>query len=158
MYIWLSSCQYNSTKLLCRRLPESNPADQRSNLCLCKGWISPYKLQVQQELRTFPKEECSKHVQACNLDYDDLPTERALGIQWCAETDTFRFSINLRAKPIMRRGMSSTISSIYDPLGFLALLILPAKKLLQEFCRNANLGWDDELSIEHQIEWMKWLN
>jgi hypothetical protein len=43
-------------------------------------------------------------------------------------------------------------------LGFVAPFILPAKKLLQELCRNQRLGWDDEIPTECHVRWSKWLN
>lgn len=66
----------------------------------------------------------------------DLPMERALGVQWCVETGTFQFGITLQNKPLTRRGILSTVSSVYDPLGFAAPLLLVGKQTLQELCRD----------------------
>ena len=87
---------------------------------------------------------------------DQLPCERALGTRWDVETDTFGFKISLRDKPFTRRGILSIVSSIYDPLGLVAPFILPAKRLLQNLCRNG-LGWDDIVSNEHITIWQSWL-
>ena len=46
----------------------------------------------------------------------DLPNDEALGICGNIEKDTFSFKINLDRKPMMRSGLLSMISSIYDPL------------------------------------------
>lgn len=48
----------------------------------------------------------------------DLPTKRAQGVLWNGETDAFGFSISIKVKPITRREFLSTVSSVYDPLGF----------------------------------------
>ena len=80
-----------------------------------------------------------------DLNYDELPIERALGVQWCVESDTFRFRITIKDKPLTRRGILSIVSSIYDPLGFAAPFTLKAKKLLQDLCKDEKLGWDDEV-------------
>ena len=69
------------------------------------------------------------------LDLDLLPLELALGVQWCIESDCFQFNIVLQDKPCTRRGILSTISSIFDPLGFVAPLLLDGKSILQELCR-----------------------
>ena len=82
--------------------------------------------------------------------------ERALGLQWCIETDTFTFKLKIKEKPHTKRGMLSIISSVYDPLGFLAPLILPAKLLLQELCRQ-KCDWDDPIPEAFQHKWNKWL-
>lgn len=66
----------------------------------------------------------AKGVKDLDLHNDVLPIERALGVQWCVESDTFQFRIVLQDKPLTRRGILSTISSVYEPLGFLAPVIL----------------------------------
>ena len=86
-----------------------------------------------------------------------MPIERALGIQWCVESEVFEFRIILNDKPPTRRGILSTVSSVYDPLGFAAPFILPAKKILQDVCRE-DIGWDEEVSEEYRIRWGRWLN
>ncbi|KAL3999159.1 4-aminobutyrate aminotransferase / (S)-3-amino-2-methylpropionate transaminase [Sarotherodon galilaeus] len=48
---------------------------------------------------------------------------------------TFTFSIVNKDKPLTRHGILSNVSSIYDPLGFLAPVILPAKQILQHLCK-----------------------
>lgn len=45
--------------------------------------------------------------------------------------------------------------SVYDPLGFVAPIILPAKKLLQDLCKQ-KLGWDDSISDVDSERWEKW--
>ncbi len=47
------------------------------------------------------------------------------------------------------------VSSIYDPIGFLCPLILPAKLLLQELCRQ-NFGWDGTIPYRLVEQWTKW--
>ena len=53
-----------------------------------------------------------------------LPDEQALGIFWNVEVDTLGFKIAIKEKPLIRRGMLSTLSSIYDPLGLGAPFLL----------------------------------
>jgi len=47
-------------------------------------------------------------------------------------------------------------SSIYDPLGFVAPLILPAKIILRDLCRK-RFDWDDRISPEDLTRWKDWL-
>ena len=86
-----------------------------------------------------------------------MPIERALGIQLCVESDVFEFRIILSDKPPARREVLSIVSSVYDPLGFAASLILPAKKILRDLCRE-DIEWDEEVSEEYRIRWGGWLN
>ena len=109
-------------------------------------------------LETVPEEERSKDVKTLDLNYDDLPIERALGVHWCVESDTFGFRILVKDKPLTRRGILSIVSSIYDPLGFAAPFTLIAKKLLQDLCREERLGWDDQLPDCYLRRWEKWRN
>lgn len=71
------------------------------------------------------------------------------------ECDKFLFKVALKDKPNTRRGILSLSSSVYDPLGFVAPIILPAKKLLQELCKQ-KLGWDDPISDDDGERWEKW--
>ena len=87
---------------------------------------------------------------------DQLPCECALGTRWDVETDTFGFKIPSRDKPSTTRGILSIVSSIYDPLRFVALFILPGKCLLQTLCRRG-LGWDDKVSNGDISIWQSWL-
>ena len=105
-------------------------------------------------LASIPKDERAKEVK--DLDLDKLPIERALGIQWSAESDEFYFKIVIKERPLTRRGILSVMSSIYDPLGLLSPVILPVKVILQELCR-LKLGWDDTIPDEYQSAWLRWL-
>nr|XP_061785759.1 uncharacterized protein LOC133576497 [Nerophis lumbriciformis] len=115
-------------------------------------WISNSR----KVLQSIPEEHKSKTLHELDLDRDKLPMERALGLQWCIETDTFTFKLSVKEKPRTKRGMLSIISSVYDPLGFLAPLILLAKLLLQELCRQ-KCDWDDPIPQAFQHKWNKWL-
>ncbi|XP_062422203.1 uncharacterized protein LOC119220568 [Pungitius pungitius] len=97
-----------------------------------------------------------KEIVELDLDMDKLPMERVLGLQWCIETDKFKFRTTLREQPRTRRGILSVVSSLYDPLGFLAPFSMPAKLLLQELCRR-NFGWDDAIPHFFSKQWSNWL-
>ena len=51
--------------------------------------------------------------------------------------------------------MLSTIASVYDPLGFLAPLVLRAKNILQEVCKK-DVSWDESLPEELRPRWQQW--
>lgn len=56
-----------------------------------------------------------------NMDQDLPPVERVLGVEWCIQSDTFKFKIVVKDRlTLTRRGILSTVSSIYDPLGILS--------------------------------------
>ena len=57
--------------------------------------------------------------------------ERALGVVWCLESDCLTFRIELKDTPLSRRGILSSISSIFDPLGFASPFMLQGKRILR---------------------------
>ncbi|TWW54610.1 hypothetical protein D4764_0264710 [Takifugu flavidus] len=103
-------------------------------------------------LSSIPAELRATELKDLDLAQDDLPTERALGVQWC----TFTYRIKSQDKPKTRRGILSVVNSTYDPLGFLVPLILPAKLLMRDLCKE-KLGWDEEFSDSWTERWYKWL-
>lgn len=55
-------------------------------------------------LSSIPVEDRVKEMMELNLDRDKLPNERALGLQWCIESDNFTFNVQLKPQPLTRRG------------------------------------------------------
>ena len=51
--------------------------------------------------------------------------------------------------------MLSIVSSIYDPLGFVAPFILKDKRLLQLLCQD-EIGWDKRIDDSITNEWLIW--
>ncbi|XP_043203646.1 uncharacterized protein LOC122371409 [Amphibalanus amphitrite] len=107
-------------------------------------------------LRSIPEGERGKGVRDLNLDRDELGCNRALGVEWCMEDDTFRFCFQDRKSPVTRRGILSTVSSVFDPIGFWAPISLSAKLILQKLCA-ASCGWDEAIPPALVDEWQAWL-
>ena len=97
-------------------------------------------------------EDRVKDIKTLDLDHDVLPMQRALGVQWCMETDQLQFSVAEMDKKATRRNILSIMSSVYDPLGATGPFVLRAKIILQELCRQ-KLGWDDPLPKKQESEW-----
>ncbi|XP_032363653.1 uncharacterized protein LOC116677092 [Etheostoma spectabile] len=106
-------------------------------------------------LQSLPSSECAIDTKTKDLTFTDIPLERALGIHWNIEADSFRFNNTLKDQPATRRGILSTVASIYDPLGFLAPYVLTGKKILQEMCHQG-VGWDDPLPEMLKPRWESW--
>ena len=92
-----------------------------------------------------------------NLDFskEELPVEKALGVYWDVEKDIFTFKLNMKEKPLTRRGMLSCISSVYDPLGFAAPFLLDGRKVIQKLCKEKK-NWDEAVTEEQKEEWNRW--
>ena len=106
-------------------------------------------------LKSVPDEARAQDVRTLKLGSGELPLERALGGQWAIESDTFGFRIILKDQPLTRRGILSTISSVYDPLGIAAAFLLVGKSILQDLCRT-KLSWDEEIGEEYRVRWENW--
>ncbi|KAL0153188.1 hypothetical protein M9458_051515 [Cirrhinus mrigala] len=133
-------------------------AEQLRNLCPGGGfhltkWISNSRA----VLSSIPVEGRAKEVKDLDLSHSILPMERALGVQWSTETDMFTFKVQIQAKQSTRQGILSVVSSIYDRLGFLAPVILPAKQLLRNLCKDKK-GWDEEIQEDQEQKWCDWLS
>ena len=121
---------------------------QRGGFRLTK-WISSNR----EVLETIPEPEHAQTIKEISLQH---VVERALGVQWRVNTDTFGFDVNVKERPPMRRGILSIIGSVFDPFGFAAPFVLTAKKILQDLCKM-KLGWDEEIPPEYNVRWQKWL-
>ena len=104
---------------------------------------------------SIPHEDRSKDLQDLEITKDVLPVERALGVQWCIESNTLQFRVEVKDEPLTRRGILSTVSSVFDPLGMLAPLILIGKIVLQELCRDG-ADWDDKVPEPLRSRWERW--
>ncbi|XP_041472654.1 uncharacterized protein LOC121421920 [Lytechinus variegatus] len=106
-------------------------------------------------LQKFTTDDMSKGLADLNLDIDPLPLERALGVVWCVESDSLQFRIELNDRPLTRRGVLSTVCSIYDPNGFASPVTLRGKQILQSLCRS-KIDWDSPIPEDIRPQWEKW--
>ena len=110
-----------------------------TRMCARGGFrLTKFTSNKRQVLEAIPEEERAKELNSIDLGRDHLPIERALGVQWFVESDELGFKIVLKDKPLTRRGILSTISSIYDPIGMAAPILLPGKRILQDLCKAKN--------------------
>ena len=134
--------------LLCRELKQLL-AEGGFNLT---KWISNHDDVTSQ----IPKDDLAKSV--TRREMGEPLSDKALGIHWQVEEDTFSFSTkSISNKPATKRGILSTLSSLYDPYGAASPFILRARRLVQQLC-TLKMGWDDPIPITHKIEWGKWVH
>ena len=107
----------------------------------------------QEVLESLPETDISSNT--IDLSFEGV-TERTLGVRWNTTADEFSFSSVTKDKPHTKRGILSTVSSIFDPLGFLSPFTIKAKLLLQQIWRS-KLEWDEEISGDIKGLWLEWL-
>nr|XP_034311144.1 uncharacterized protein LOC117684166 [Crassostrea gigas] len=103
---------------------------------------------------SFDSQDLAKNL--VELDFEkDSPTQRSLGLLWDLKTDTFRFSISDESKPSTRRGILSSVNSLYDPLGFISPVTVSGKIILRKIVAST-FDWDELLPTQLAEEWDTW--
>ena len=114
-------------------------------------WLS----NCREVLATIPTSDKAKQIKDLDLNFEALPTERALGVYWDIEMDCFKYKITMKEKSLTKRGLLSEVSSVFDPLGFACPVTITAKQILQDLTR-AKSGWDEPLSEAVLEKWLCW--
>ncbi len=133
-------------------LEKSQDMLAQSNLRLHK--IASYSSDV---MKAFPKGDLVKGLQNLDLGQDSLQSQQSLGLQWDLAADTITFQVTTSDKPFTRRGVLSTINSLFDPLGYAAPVSIQGRSILRELNRDS-CDWDTPLPKEKYEEWMRWKN
>ncbi|XP_064481215.1 uncharacterized protein LOC135394411 [Ornithodoros turicata] len=85
---------------------------------------------------------------------------KVLGLYWGRSTDglllkTTRAADFAVAHPATKRTVLKAFSLVYDPLGYIAPVIISARILFQDLWRNG-LSWDQPVSESDNVIWEKW--
>ena len=106
-------------------------------------------------MKAFLSDDHANELKDLDLGTDALPMQHSLGLNWDLKTDTFTFRVENEGKPFTRRGVLSTVNSLYDPLGFVAPVIIQGKALLRELTTETS-DWDAPLPLEKKQIWSSW--
>lgn len=90
------------------------------------------------------------------IDLNLNETCKTLGMTWNMAKDKLSYKLCLPTNPskFTKRTVLSEISSLYDPLGWLAPVIIRAKIFMQ-YLWTITLTWDDELPSALIADWLK---
>ena len=112
-------------------------------------------------------------------DEVDSPDEKVLGMSWSPSSDSFDFHVTLKLKTtygevsvstqeelqavlvdlvLTRRVLLANVSRIFDPIGFLASVLLKSKLLMRESWCGKTVGWDEPLPPDQQKHWLEFLS
>ncbi|KAI3369215.1 hypothetical protein L3Q82_007449 [Scortum barcoo] len=83
-------------------------------------------------MQAFPAEDLAASLKDLGLDSETLPVQRSLGLCLDIDSDTFTFRVAVSDKPYTRRGVLSTVNSLFNPLGFAAPVTIKGRALLRE--------------------------
>ncbi|XP_064292652.1 uncharacterized protein LOC135309907 [Plodia interpunctella] len=104
-------------------------------------------------LKQFNPDELSSHV-TMNIKLDGLI--KTLGLSWNMGKDELEYHLNLPDLPevVTKRNILSEVQRLYDPLGWLAAALVPAKLIIQKLWLQ-KMGWDEEIDPATKEEWLK---
>lgn len=99
---------------------------KRTHKALSLGKLRLHKIvsNSSEVMKSFDTEDLSSDLKNLDFAVDSLPTQRSLGLNLNLESVSFFFKISKDSKSYTRRGVLSTINSIFDPLGFLSPVIV----------------------------------
>ncbi len=106
-------------------------------------------------MEAFPSSERAKDLKDLDFSKDTIPLQRSLGISWNLKTDCFTFKASQDLKPFTRRGILSTVNSLYDPLGFVCPITMQGKALVRELS-TIQEDWDTVLPSDKEGPWKAW--
>ena len=107
-------------------------------------------------LATIP--EAERSISDESLEQGELPSGRALGTWWDAQSDTLGLAyahVESPNTPPTKRGVLAKLASLYDPLGWSSPFTVRAKIILQRTWARG-LDWDMALPTDIASEWSKW--
>ena len=90
--------------------------ESTKNLCKMGGFkLQKFISNHKSVINVIPQEDRCKYLQSLDLTKDTLSVEQALSVQWYVESDTLQFRVEMKAQPLIRRGILTTVSSVFDP-------------------------------------------
>ena len=139
---------YSTDEIAISMIQELIACTSRGGFHLTK-WMSNSR----KVLESLPQTEVSPKLV---FELDSSNIERALGMLWDMNEDVLMFAPNFKVSEPSKRGILKVTSSLFDPPGFVAPFILPAKLLIQEAWRTG-CDWDSPLNSDMEKRWNRWL-
>ncbi|XP_075737935.1 uncharacterized protein LOC142777431 [Rhipicephalus microplus] len=135
---------------------------QRTQKMLSTANIRLHKIASNRQnvLNAFFPQDRAQGLKSLDLNKDASNMQRSLGLLWDVDNDTFVFRAPLQDQPYTRRGVLSTVNSLFDPLRFVAPVTVQGKHLLRDLMAEGYEGydWDTPLSDAKKQSWDEWKN
>ncbi|XP_033109309.1 uncharacterized protein LOC117110659 [Anneissia japonica] len=133
---------------------------QLQMLCLRGGFnLTKWSSSNKEVINSVHEDQRSKELKGLDLTEETIQSERTLGVRCDLENDTFQLSpprVTSQEQPWTRRRLLSIVSAVFDPMGLLSPVVLPAKIIFQKPISLNGSDWDDEFPEELQKECIKW--
>eukprot|EP00794_Sanderia_malayensis_P006426 gene6425-biopygen4755 len=84
---------------------------------------------------------------------------KILGLPWDKKEDVIEFDLgkvaeNAGQADVTKRGILSSLATIFDPMGVIGPVAVPAKILFQDLCLE-KIGWDDPIPADKSKVWQE---
>ncbi|XP_039902004.1 uncharacterized protein LOC120742644 isoform X1 [Simochromis diagramma] len=132
---------------------------QRTQASLAESNLRLHKFvsNSQAVMQAFCPEDCAPVIKNLDLSGEETQSQRSLGLIWEITRDTFIYSVATSSKPFTRRGVLSSVNSVFDPLGLLAPVTIQGRALLRELTSECS-DWDVPLPEDKRSRWETWRN
>ena len=97
-------------------------------------------------------DRCEKYKE---LLLERTTSQRVLGVHWDIVVNEFRIKVDMPRKPCTRQGILSASHSLFDPLRFVAPMLVEIKLLLREMKGD---DWDAAMSEKKEEQWRAWIS
>ena len=108
-------------------------------------------------LASFPADDLAKDVAEIDFSKDTPYIQKSLGLSWDIVNDCFTYQVQVKERPFTKRGLLSVINGLFDPLGFVAPVVLDGRLIFRQAIQNSDLDWDDPLPGDIFGDWEKWV-
>ncbi|XP_063406647.1 uncharacterized protein LOC134690610 [Mytilus trossulus] len=107
-------------------------------------------------VKSFETKDLAESITKIDFNSESTCLQRSLGLCWNVVKDIFTYQLSKEEKPFTKRGLLSVINGIFDPLGFIAPVILGGRLIMREAVQNNSLDWDDPLPDNLLSYWQRW--
>ena len=126
------------------------------NLCADGGFrLHKFVANDPSVIARLPPDNVSKSTTTVDVSLHHPTYEQALGVKWNTELDTLHINVDIPDRPVTRRGILSTVSSLYDPVGLISPVILKGKHLVKLLCCDG-YDWDEPVPEDIAASWLQW--
>lgn len=92
-----------------------------------------------------------------DLDFNELPIERALGIIWDTKSNLLKVKAVSKTSPCTKRGLLSRVNFIFAPVTIENPSVLEAKLIIQKLWKRTT-EWDTGIPNNLKQRWDDWKN
>ncbi|XP_071177980.1 uncharacterized protein [Mytilus edulis] len=107
-------------------------------------------------VKSFETNGLAESITEIDFNSESTCLQRSLGLCWNVVKDSFTYQLSKEEKSFTKGGLLSVIYGIFDPLGFIAPVILGGRLIMREAVQNSSLDWDDPLPNNLLSDWQRW--